>query len=263
MFALHVPHGVHEFDTVEGAAAFPGGAGGVGGFAFESELNGHEAGVVGGLAVGGGKLIADMTAEHDVDVFQQAGADEEGFRAKKFFGDAGKEFQRAFDAVPGHQILHGERGDDVDGVAGVVAFAVARGAINERVMISDAGLLIGAGNAVEIGDEADNGFTAIGPGGDPGGGDAGDTAFDLEAIFLKDGREVFGSLDFLKAEFTEAEDGVDDFLDHLGAPVDVDDSVFFELFEARGLRERGTGGEKREKETHLNLGYYSGRSSVS
>ena len=71
-------------------------------------------------------------------------------------------------------------------------------------MISAAGLLIGAGNAVEIGDESDDGFGAGGPlrpSGDPGGGDTGDAAFDFEAVLFEDGGEVFRGFDFLETAF--------------------------------------------------------------
>ena len=68
VLALVVPHGVHELDAIEGAAPFPRGPGGVGRFALEGELNGDEATVDGGLAVGRREFGTDVAAEHDVEI---------------------------------------------------------------------------------------------------------------------------------------------------------------------------------------------------
>ena len=104
-----------------------------------------------------------------------------------------------------------ERGGDINGHAGVVAFAVARRAFDDGIVIRDAGLLRSARDTVFIRDERDDGFSAA-VRRDPGGGNARNSLFDLEAVFLEDAGNVFRGFDFLEAEFTEAENLVDHLL---------------------------------------------------
>ena len=107
-----------------------------------------------------------------------------------------------------HDFLDRERREDVQRHAGVVAFAVAGRAFDHGLVPADAGLLRGLRDVVDIGAERDDGL-ARAPGGDPGGGNAGDAALDFEAFLFQNAGEVFGGLELLKSQFAEAEDAVD------------------------------------------------------
>ncbi len=149
-----------------------------------------------------------MAEQHDVDVLEHPGANVVGLGADQLLGDAGPELDGALQMLALHHFLHRERGDDVQRHAGVVAFAVARRAFDHRIMIGDAGFLRSLRNIVDIGAERDDGL-ALAPGGDPGGGNSGDAALDLEAFLFENAGEVFRSFEFLEAEFAEAEDAID------------------------------------------------------
>ena len=161
------------------------------------------AGAPGDAEVGG-----DVGEEADVHILEQAGADVVGLGGDEFFGDAGPELDGAGEVLALHDLLDGERGDDVERHAGVVAFAVAGRAFDHGLMPADAGLLRGLRDVVDIGAERDDGLAGA-PGGDPRGGDAGDAALDFEAFLFEDAGEVFGGFEFLEAQFAEAEDAVD------------------------------------------------------
>ncbi len=110
-----------------------------------------------------------------------------------------------------HLLFQDERGGDVDGHAGVVAFAVAWCAFDEGIVIRDAGFLRRARDAVFLRDESDDGFSAA-VRRDPRCGNSRNSLFDFEAIFLEDAGNVFRGFDFLEAEFAEAENLVDHLL---------------------------------------------------
>src|ERR1044072_7305847 len=105
MLAPVIPRGVHQLDRVERAAARPRSARRVRSPAVKGVLNRHEPAVVRGLTVSGRKIIADVTAQHDVNIFEQARADEESLCADEFFSDAGKELDRALKLATVHQLL--------------------------------------------------------------------------------------------------------------------------------------------------------------
>ena len=106
-----------------------------------------------------------------------------------------------------HHLLHREGRDDVQGHAGIVAFAVARRAFDHRLVPADAGLLRRLRDVVDVAAEGDHGL-ARSPTGHPRGGNAGDAALDFEALFFEDAGEVLGGFEFLEAQFAEAEDAV-------------------------------------------------------
>ena len=149
-----------------------------------------------------------MGEQADVHILEHAGADEVGLGGDELFGDAGPELDGAGEVLALHDLLDGEGGDDIERHAGVVAFAMAGRAFDHGLVPADAGLLGCLRNVVDIGAEGDDGLAGA-PGGDPGGGDAGDAALDFEAFLLEDAGEVFGGLEFLEAEFAEAEDAID------------------------------------------------------
>jgi hypothetical protein len=101
-----------------------------------------------------------------------------------------------------------------------VAFTVSRGTGQDGIGIDHAGLLGRLGNAVDVGAEGDDRL-AVAPAGDPGGGNAGHAALDLEPVLLEDAGQVLRGFDLLKAEFAEAEHGIDHDLGHLGHFVDA------------------------------------------
>src|SRR6266404_2097480 len=105
MLAAEVPGGVHQLNRVERASSGPGRARLVSGFAVKKVLHRYQAAVVCSLAVVGREVAVDVTAEHNIDVLEQAGSHVEGFCRDEFFGDAGKELDRTCDLVLLHQLL--------------------------------------------------------------------------------------------------------------------------------------------------------------
>ncbi len=110
-----------------------------------------------------------------------------------------------------HQFFKHQHCADINRHAGVVALAVSRSSRDDRVVISDAGLLRGARNAVYVGDECDHRLTAA-VCGDPRRGNPGRAVFHFESIFLQNPRYISRSLKFLKAQFAVAEDLIDHLL---------------------------------------------------
>src|SRR6185369_8138129 len=114
-----------------------------------------------------------------VDVLEDAGTDEKGLARELFFGDTGPKHDRPGNLVPRHDVFHGERGDDVERHTAVVAFTVAGGAGNHDIVRGGGRLLIRLRNAVDVRAERDD-RRSLAPSGHPGGGYAGDAAFDGE-----------------------------------------------------------------------------------
>src|SRR5579859_841850 len=212
MFAVEIPGDVHEFDGVERAAPVPRRHGGMRGFAVEEILNRDKAAPVAFAgAVGRGEIAAHVGTEDDLDILEISGANVKRFCGDQLFGDAGKKFDRAGKMIFLHLLFEDERGGDVDGHAGIVSFAVAGCAFNEGSVVRDAGFLRSARNAVFVGDEGDDGFSAA-VRRDPGGGNAGNSLFDLEAVFFENAGDVFRGFDFLEAQFAETENLIDHLL---------------------------------------------------
>ncbi len=187
-----------------------------------------------------------MREENGVNVFECAGADVVGLGAEQLFGDAWPDLECAFHVVLLHDVFYGEGGGDLEGDAGVMAFTVAGGSGDDGIVIGDTGLLRGLRDAVDVGAECDDGL-ALAPGGHEGGGDSGDAALDLEAVFLEDVGEVFGGVGLVVAELGVAEDCVDHDLDLLGAGVDAGDSLLLHGGEGGGVSgSLGGGGEGQD-----------------
>ena len=185
-----------------------------------------------------------MREQRDVHVLENAGAYEPRLAAHEFLGDAVPDLDRALNVVALHEFLHRDRRGDVEWLAGVVSFAVPRRALDDRVVVADAGLVAGLWDVVDVGAERDHGFTRT-PRRHERGGDAGDIALHLESVLLEDSREVFHGLEFLKARLAERENHVDHFLDLLRHAVDFRRGVGLELVELGCARVRvldGVGG---------------------
>ena len=144
------------------------------------------------------KVVADVGEEHDVDVLEQSGAHHEGLAGEKLLGHARPEHQRAGKLVALHQVLDRERGDDVDGLAGVVALAMAGRALDQLLAVGNAGLLRCLRDAVDVAAERDDG-RARAPARYPGGRHAGNAALDGEAVLLQHVSEVVRGLELLEA----------------------------------------------------------------
>src|SRR5712692_712596 len=86
-----------------------------------------------------------------------------------------------------------------------MAFAVAGRAVNDGIVIGNAGLLRRARDAVNSGDERD-GWLAASPRRHPGRGDFGNAALDAEAVLLENAGNVSRGLEFLEAELAVAVD---------------------------------------------------------
>ena len=156
---------------------------------------------------GDAEVGGDVREQADVDVLEHAGANVVGLGADQFLGDAGPQADGALQMLALHHFLHRERGQDVERHAGVVAFAVSGRAFDHRLVPADAGLLRGLRDIVDIGAERDDGLSRA-PAGHPRGGNSGNAALDLEAFLLQNAGEVLGGLEFLEAEFAEAEDAI-------------------------------------------------------
>ena len=148
-----------------------------------------------------------MVVEHDVDVLEEAGAHEIRLGAEQFLGDAGPDHQRAGQLLALHEPLHRQRGDDVERRARVVAFTVARRAIDHRVVVRDARLLVALRDAVDIRAERDHRLAAA-PRRHPRAGDTGHAVFHREPVLAQQAAEVFLRLELLKSDLREAEDHV-------------------------------------------------------
>ena len=169
---------------------------------------------------------------------------------------------RAGNLLARHDVLHGERGDDVERDAAVVPFAVGGRARDHPCATGDAGLLARLRDPVDVGAERDD-RRAAAPFRDPRGGDTGDAAFDLEAVLLEDAREVLRRLDLLHPELAEGEDLIDHLLGHLGLGINgggevgleaVGAGVGFALCGENGGKEDNAGDEAPNGGKHRILG---------
>ena len=133
-----------------------------------------------------------------------------------------------------HELFQNERRRDVDGHAGVMAFAVAGRAVNDGIVVGDTGLLRRARDAVHIGDERDDGLAAS-PRRHPGRGDSGNAALDAEAVALENAGNVPRGLEFLEAELAVAVDLIHHLLGESLKLVHFGDRGLLQFIERRGL----------------------------
>ena len=104
-----------------------------------------------------------------------AGADVVGLRAEQLLGDAGPELERPRQMLLLHDLLDRERRRDLQRHAGVVSFAVARRALDHRLVLRDARLLRRLRDAVDVGAQRDDRL-ARSPGRHPRRRNAGDAS---------------------------------------------------------------------------------------
>jgi len=71
-----------------------------------------------------------------------------------------------------------------------VAFAVAGSAVDDGIVVGDAGLLRSARDAVFVRDESDYGLAGT-IGGDPSGGNSGNSLFYFETVLFENVGDVF------------------------------------------------------------------------
>src|SRR6266446_764794 len=98
-----------------------------------------------------------------------------------------------------HDLLHGERGRDVERHAGVVTFAVPWCALNDGRLVADARLLRRLRDVVEVRADRDDGL-ARSPRRGPRGRDACVRALQLEAVLLEDAGQILRRLELLEPE---------------------------------------------------------------
>ena len=187
VLAAIVPADVHQLDGIERTAAAPWRHGGVGGFAAKRVFDRNQAGVR-ARAPGGLEIVADVGEKDDVDLLEQPRANEVRLGAQLLLGDAGPEHNRAGQVRLLHDPLHGERGGEIERLAGVVAFAVAGRAIDQGIMVGDAGFLRGLRDAVDVGAERDDRLARTSFC-DPCRRDSRHAVFHPEALLLEDARE--------------------------------------------------------------------------
>ena len=236
MLAAEVPADVHELDGVERAAAAPGHHGAVRGRSLERVFDGHEAGAV-DVAPRRAEARADVGEQHGVDAVEPAVTDEPRLGGEQLLGDTGPHDDRARQPLALHDLFHRERGDDVDRLTGVVTFAVAGRAVDQRLAIGDARHLRRLRNAVDVRAERDDGLTAT-PRRPPRGRHAGNAGLDREAVALEQVRQITLSLELLKRELGERKQTVDDLLNLLLRRIDGRDGLGLEPCESRGFAAR-------------------------
>ena len=215
--------------------AAPGLRGGVRALADEPVLHRDER-VRRALAPGDLHVRSDVREDRDVHVAEHAGLDEVRFRAVELLGDAGPELERAGQMLLLHDLLDRERRSDLKRHPGVVAFAVAGSAFDDRIVIGDAGLLRRLRDVVDIRSERDDRLPGS-PRREPGGGNACVALLNREAVLAKDAGQVLRRLEFLEPRLGEAEDLIVHALDHLAESVDFEADVALEAIEARIARQ--------------------------
>ena len=151
--------------------------------ALEVVLDRHQA-VSRAVAPRDAEVVADVREEDDVHVLEDARAHEVGLGPEQLLRHARPELERAGEVLALHDLLDRDRGGDVQRHAGVVPFAVTGRALDHRIVIRDARLLRGLGNAVDVGPERDHRL-ARSPGRHPRRRDARDPALDREAVLLR------------------------------------------------------------------------------
>ena len=166
-----------------------------------------------------------------IDAVEHAGPHQKRLARQLLFSHARPEHDRAGNFLPRHELLHRQRGNDVERHAAVVPFAVSWRTAHQRVARRRTGLLVGLRNAVDVGAQGDHRRSAA-PLCHPRRRDPGHTPFNGEAVLLQHARQILRCLGFLHPEFTEREDLIDHLLCESGAPIDTPDQLGFEDVDA-------------------------------
>src|SRR5262249_57008286 len=104
-----------------------------GALALERVLDRDET-VIGAVAPADLHVCADVREDADVDVLEEAGPNVIGLRAEQLLGDAGPELERPLQMLLLHDLLDRQRGRNLERHAGIVSFAVARRALDDRLV---------------------------------------------------------------------------------------------------------------------------------
>src|SRR5262249_37013526 len=127
---------------------------------------------------------------------------------QKLFSDARPQLDGALKMLAFHDLLHRDRGENIQRHPRVVAFAMSGCAFDHRLMPRYRRLLRGLRNIINIRTEGNYGLS-LAPRCDKRCRNSGYTALDFETFFFENPGQVFRSFDFLKSELSEAEDAVD------------------------------------------------------
>src|SRR5689334_8301376 len=122
MLASEIPADVHQFHRVECAAAPPGSTGGVRAFPLEHVLDRNES-VASCWTIGDAQVRGNVREQADIDVFEDAGLNEECLRAEFLFRNPWPELNSALEMFALHDFLHRESREDVERHPGVVTLA--------------------------------------------------------------------------------------------------------------------------------------------
>jgi hypothetical protein len=159
---------------------------------------------------------------------------------RPLLGHARPELERARQALLLHDLLHRQRGGNLQRHPGVVPLTVPGRADHDRIAVGDARLLRRLRDAVDIRSERDHRF-ARSPRCHPRRRDAGEVVLDGEPVLLEDVGEVLRRLVLLEAELAEAEDLIVHALDVFTHAVDFERDVALVLLNPRVGRRRGGG----------------------
>ena len=177
---------IHQLNGVQGAAAQPGSAAGMGGNALEVELH-QLIGVVGAAA--DRVHIGGMVGQAAVQVVEDAGAGHIALTGEVLLRRAGVEAQGTGDVLLLHRVHQRREGQHAGGAQQVVAAGVAVSAGSDRILDRLAGLLAQAGQRIEFTEDTDDRMAAAIFGDEGGlhhinrGGDLGPQA--LEVVLLQ------------------------------------------------------------------------------
>src|SRR6056300_387873 len=129
-----------------------------------------------------------------------------------------------------------------------MAFAMTRCTFDHGLAVGDTRHLRSARNAIDIGTECDDWFTAS-PSGPPGRGNIGNTGFHAEAVCFENCCQVALGFKLLEPKFGERKQAVDNFLHHFGAIIDTSNGFSLEATEACLGSDCGDCGESENRDS--------------
>src|SRR5947199_6061562 len=101
-----------------------------------------------------------MCEDDRIDVFEHPRANEISLGPQQLLRNAGPQHQRSLQMLTLHDFFKCKRRREVQSLPAVMPLTVPWSALNDRVVVSDAGLLRGLRNAVDIGPECNHGLSA-------------------------------------------------------------------------------------------------------
>jgi hypothetical protein len=152
--------------------------------------------------------------------------------AQRFLGHSGPQQKRPRQLLALHDLFHCERRRQHQRLPGVVPFTMARRAGHEFLACHHPRRLIRGGQPVDVGANRDDRM-ARSPFRHPGGRHVRVAALNVEALLHEGIGDPALGLDFLKSEFAEAEQTIDQLLREHAARLDVGDDVFLQRVKPR------------------------------